>query len=173
MRVSLTFDLEPEDYSEKERSLGAVTKLVEEMVAGSTDWPFDYPITHPIEGATVRIVYDETLFQDKEAVYCWENAGCGKRLLRILRGVRTLDIFPDDRFYEFDSEEYDLPDDLDLTSLPIYGTYNRQENLARPIGDEPDEGPELEDTYTPVGPLLSKEQVLELFAQKPVGELYE
>ncbi len=91
------------------------------------------------------------MLNDPRAVYCWENSGCGKRLLRIIDGKRTLDIFVDALFFE----GYDLPEGFDLLSLQVYGTYNR--HLA---SDE-----EL-DTYTPVGPRLTREEVQTLFVQK-------
>jgi|SRR5580692_1469000 hypothetical protein len=109
-------------------------------------------------------------FNDPNAVYCWENCGCGKRLLRILDGKRTADIFVDGLFYEVDNEEVDLPDDVDLLTLPVYGTYNRQFASETEYELNPDN--DL-DTYTPVGPRLSTDEVKALFAQKAYGKLYE
>lgn len=96
------------------------------------------------------------------AVYCWENFGCGKRLLCLVEGRRVLDVFPCDGFYEKDSEEVDLPPDFDATVLPVYGGYDRREAPDEAYEADPDGNL---DTYTPVGPRLSVDEIKALLAQ--------
>jgi hypothetical protein len=105
------------------------------------------------------------IFENKDAVYCFEYSGY--RLLRILNGKRTHDIFPSSdgckATIERDaySEEEDLPnayqDNKFILDLPVYRSCYQSPN----------------NFYSPKDGPLSKKQILEILTDPEILKVQE